>query len=81
VVLSISGGAIQNARVFFGSVAPVPYRSKEAEAALNGSKPGPETAKRAAEAAVSAAKPLSQNAYKVRLARIELERALREAFA
>ena len=81
VVLSIAGGSIQNARVFFGSVAPVPYRSKEAEAALNGSRPGPETAKRAAEAAVSAAKPLSQNAYKVRLARIELERALREAFA
>jgi xanthine dehydrogenase YagS FAD-binding subunit len=81
VVVPIQGGTIQNARVFFGSVAPVPYRSKEAEAALNSSKPGPETAKRAAEAAVKTAKPLSQNAYKVRLARVELERALREAFA
>ena len=81
VVLSITGGSIQNSRVYFGSVAPVPYRSLEAEAALNGSKPGLETAKRAAEAAVRAAKPLSQNAYKVRLARVELERALREVFA
>ena len=81
VVVPIQGGTIQNARVVFGSVAPVPYRSKEAEAALNGSKPGPETAKRAAEAAVKAAKPLSQNAYKVRLAKVELERALKEAFA
>ncbi len=81
VVLSISGGTIQNSRVVFGSVAPIPHRSPEAEAALNGSKPGPETAKRAAEAAVKTAKPLSQNAYKVRLARVELERALREVFA
>jgi xanthine dehydrogenase YagS FAD-binding subunit len=81
VVVPIQGGSIQNARVFFGSVAPVPYRSKEAEAALNGSKPSSETAKRAAEAAVKTAKPLSQNAYKVRLAKVELERALREAFA
>ncbi len=81
VALSITGGSIQNSRVYFGSVAPVPYRSPEAEAALNGSKPGLETAKRAAEAAVRAAKPLSQTAYKVRLARVELERALREVFA
>jgi xanthine dehydrogenase YagS FAD-binding subunit len=81
VVVPIQGSTIQNSRVFFGHVAPVPYRSKEAEAALDGSKPGPETAKRAAEAAVKTAKPLSQNAYKVRLARVELERALREAFA
>ncbi len=81
VVLSIRGGSIQSSRVVFGSVAPIPYRSPEAEAALNGSKPGLETAKRAAEAAVRAAKPLSQNAYKVRLARVELERALREVFA
>lgn len=81
VALNVSGGAIQNARVFFGSVAPVPYRSAEAEAVLNGSKPGPELAKKAAEAAVRTAKPLSQNAYKVRLAKVELERALREVFA
>ena len=81
VVVPIQGGTIQNSRVYFGSVAPVPYRSKEAEAVLNGAKPGLETAKRAAEAAVTTAKPLSQTAYKVRLAKVELERALKEAFA
>jgi len=36
---------------------------------------------RAAEAAVASAKPLGQNAYKVRLAKVLLERALREALA
>ncbi len=48
---------------------------------LNGARPSPELAGKAAEAAVASAKPLSQNAYKVRLAKVELERALREVFA
>ena len=81
VAMNVSGGSIQNARIFFGSVAPIPYRSPEAEAVLNGAKPSPELAKKAAEAAVASAKPLSQTGYKVRLAKVELERALREAFA
>ena len=69
------------ARVVLGSVAPTPCRSKAAEAVLVGGKPGDELARRAAEAAVRERKPLSQKAYKVRLARVELERALREARA
>ena len=81
VALTMSGGTIRNPRVVFGSVAPTPYRSPEAEAVLNGAKPGPELARKAAEAAVASAKPLSQNAYKVRLAKVELERALKEVFA
>ena len=64
-----------------GHVAQVPWRSKEAEAVLNGSRPTPELIKKAALAAVSGAKPLSQNAYKVRLARVTLERTLRAALA
>ena len=81
VALTLSGGSIRDARVFFGSVAPTPYRSREAEAVLAGARPGPEVARKAAEAAVAAAKPLSQNGYKARLAKVELERALKEAFA
>jgi xanthine dehydrogenase YagS FAD-binding subunit len=81
VVLSLSGGTIRDSRVVFGSVAPTPHRSSEAEAVLAGAKPSPELARRAAEAAVAGAKPLSQTGYKVRLAKVELERALREVFA
>jgi len=81
VVLGLSGGTIHDPRVVFGSVAPTPHRSPEAEAVLAGAKPSPELARRAAEAAVATSKPLSQTGYKVRLARVELERALREAFA
>jgi xanthine dehydrogenase YagS FAD-binding subunit len=81
VVLSMSGGAVRAARVVLGSVAPTPRRSPEAEKLLQGARPSDELARRAAEAAVASAKPLEHNAYKVRLARVELERALRQAFA
>jgi xanthine dehydrogenase YagS FAD-binding subunit len=81
VVLTTSGGAVRDARVVLGSVAPTPRRSLEAEAVLKGAKPSDELARRAAEAAVAKAKPLEHNAYKVRLARVELERALRQAWA
>jgi xanthine dehydrogenase YagS FAD-binding subunit len=81
VLLTMDGGAVRDARVVFGSVAPTPRRSLEAEALLKGARPSDELARRAAEAAVAKAKPLEHNAYKVRLARVELERALRQAWA
>ncbi len=81
VNLTVSGGTIREARVILGSVAPTPRRATEAEAVLRGAPARPETASKAAAAAVANAKPLAQNAYKVRLARVTLERALREALA
>lgn len=81
VALDLSGGTIRSARVVLGHVAQVPWRSKEAEAVLNGAKPTPELIRKAAAAAVLGAKPLSQNAFKVRLARVMLERTLRAALA
>ena len=80
VRVSIASGKVRDARVVLGSVAPTPLRSKAAEAALVGSAPSAELARRAADAAVAGAQPLSQNAYKVRLARVELERALLQVF-
>jgi xanthine dehydrogenase YagS FAD-binding subunit len=81
VNLTVSGGQIRQARVVLGSVAPTPWRSKAAEAVLSGAKAGPDIARRAAEAAVAGAKPLAKNGYKVRLARVMVERAVREALA
>jgi xanthine dehydrogenase YagS FAD-binding subunit len=81
VALTLEGGTIRNARVVLGHVAQVPWRSKEAEAVLNGAHPTPETITKAGAAAVAGAKPLSQNAFKVRLARVMLERTLRAALA
>ena len=81
VNLTIAGGVVREARVILGSVAPTPHRSVAAEAVLHGAPASPGLAARAADAAVASAKPLAQNAYKVRLARVLLERALREALA
>ena len=81
VNLNISGGQIREARIVLGSVAPTPIRARKAEEILAGANASPSLAARAAEAAVESATPLSQNAYKVQLARVMLERTLKEALA
>jgi xanthine dehydrogenase YagS FAD-binding subunit len=73
------GTNISDARVVMGHVAPTPWRSSEAEMALNGKSMSEDTAMTAGKAAVSAATPLSQNMAKVQLASIAVKRALLEA--
>jgi xanthine dehydrogenase YagS FAD-binding subunit len=58
---------IVDGRLVLGSVAPVPWRAKEAEDILRGQKLSPEILRRAGEAAVAAAKPLRDNEYKIQL--------------
>jgi xanthine dehydrogenase YagS FAD-binding subunit len=79
VVLKMSGSTVQSARVVMGYVAPTPWISEEAGQAITGKSISEETAKAAADAAVQGAKPLSQNAYKVQLARIAVKRAILKA--
>ncbi len=79
VSLELEGKTINNVRVALGHVAPVPWRSKEAEAALEGQAASAELFARAALAAAAAAKPLKGNAYKVPLVQGLLRRALHQA--
>ena len=79
VTLSMEGGSVRRARVVLGHVAPVPWRSPEAEQALEGKTFMAELADEAGKAAVSKATPLSKNAYKVQLARVAVKRALLRA--
>jgi xanthine dehydrogenase YagS FAD-binding subunit len=76
VALRFNGNKVSSARVVMGQVAPVPWRSKEAEAALVGKAITEETAKAAGDAAVTGAKSLGRNAYKVQLARVAVKRAV-----
>ena len=76
VVLEMDSNQVMKARIVLGGVAPIPWRSKAAEEAIQGKAISPETASAAAIAAVEAAKPLSMNAYKVTLARTVVKRAL-----
>jgi xanthine dehydrogenase YagS FAD-binding subunit len=79
VSLQMKGNRVETARVVLGHVAPVPWRSQEAEKALEGKPVNQETALEAGKAAVRQAHPLSQNAYKVQLARVAVRRALLRA--
>ena len=76
VVLTMNGDRIQAARVVLGAVAPVPWRSKPAEAALVGQVLNEQTAAAAGEAAVSEARPMSGNSYKVQIAKTAVKRAV-----
>jgi xanthine dehydrogenase YagS FAD-binding subunit len=62
-----SGDRVTDARVVFGGVAPVPWRSQATEAVLRGQRIDYEVAVRAADAAIADASPLEQNGYKVPL--------------
>ena len=79
VVLTMSGNTIASARVVLGAVAPIPWRSKAAEAALTGKPLNEQTAASAGEAAVREAKPMSGNAYKVQIAKTAVKRAIMNA--
>jgi xanthine dehydrogenase YagS FAD-binding subunit len=76
VVLTMNGNTIRAARVVLGAVAPVPWRSTDAEQALVGKPLNEATAVAAAEAAVKAAKPLSRNGYKVQITKTAVKRAI-----
>jgi xanthine dehydrogenase YagS FAD-binding subunit len=79
VVLTMTGSAIGSARVVLGAVAPVPWRSRPAEAALAGKPLNEETAAAAGDAAVTEAQPMSGNAYKVQIAKTAVKRAIMQA--
>jgi xanthine dehydrogenase YagS FAD-binding subunit len=79
VVIAMSGNTIGSARVVMGAVAPVPWRAQAAEAALVGKPINEETAAAAAEVAVRDARPLSQNGYKVQVAKTAVKRAILSA--
>ena len=79
VIVTMNGNTIRSARVVLGAVAPVPWRSEDAERALVGKPLNAQTAADAADAAVKAAKPLSGNAYKIQITKTAVKRAVMRA--
>lgn len=77
--LEATGGNIKQSRIVLGGVAHKPWRSAEAENALNGKPATDETFKAAAEIAMREAKPLKHNAYKVELGKRAIVLALQRA--
>jgi xanthine dehydrogenase YagS FAD-binding subunit len=77
--LGIEGGIVREAKIVLGHVAPTPWISDEAAATLVGRPVNEATAEAAGAAAVAAATPLSNNAYKVQLAKVAVKRAILRA--
>lgn len=76
IVLKLDGKKIEHVRVAMGGVGTRPWRSPEAEHALQGRTADLATFRRAAEEALKDARPASENGFKVELAKRCLVRAL-----
>lgn len=78
-VLRLAGSVVREARIVLGQAAPTPWISEEAAHSLIGLPVTEATAEAAGQAAVSRATPLSQNGYKVQLAKVAVKRAVLRA--
>jgi xanthine dehydrogenase YagS FAD-binding subunit len=72
----MEAGVVKDARVVLGAVAPIPWRSSRAEAALVGKPLNEATLTEVARAAIVGATPLSDNGYKVGLVQTLVRRTL-----
>jgi xanthine dehydrogenase YagS FAD-binding subunit len=79
VVMRLKGKVCEDVRIVLSGVAPIPWRSPEAEAVLKGKAITPELAEQAGKAAVAKAQPLAQNAYKVPLTQAIVKQAVLRA--
>ena len=79
VTLKMNGSSVASGNIVLGHVGPTPVWAEKASKWLAGKTITADTADQAAKAALEGAKPLSQNAYKVQLARVAVKRALLEA--
>jgi xanthine dehydrogenase YagS FAD-binding subunit len=79
VSLKMSGKKVTSARIVLGHVAPVPWPAPDADKFLAGKTISEKVAQDAGAAAVTGAKALSQNAYKIQLARVAVKRAILRA--
>lgn len=74
--VTLRGEVVERARVVLGALAPIPWRSREAEAALVGKRVTIALAAEAARAALAGARPLPHNRFKVPIAATLIERAI-----
>ncbi len=79
IALEMNGKKIKNARIALGGVAHKPWRALEAERMLTNNDANDANFKKAADAALKDAKALSNNGYKITLAKRAIVRALKKA--
>ena len=72
----VENGVITDSRIVLGAVAPIPLRRIKVEELIRGKVMTPKLAEEAAELALAGAVPLSENDYKVQIARTLVKNAL-----
>jgi len=84
IALERPNGAIRDARIVLGSVAPVPMRAESAEKALKGEKPGESLFAKVSQAAAKECKPIDDfrgsASYRRAMVAVLTKRALNMAF-
>jgi xanthine dehydrogenase YagS FAD-binding subunit len=73
---TINDGVWDSGRIVLGGVAPVPWRAQEADEYLVGKTVNESAARDAADLALQEARPMSNNVYKVEMAKRMIQRAL-----
>ena len=73
-------GKVEESRIVLSGVAPTPYRAAAAEEALKGQAVNAQVARQAADRALLQARPMTNNAYKVNLAKNLIVRSILEAW-
>jgi xanthine dehydrogenase YagS FAD-binding subunit len=76
--IDVTDGEVRDVRIALGGVAHKPWRATRAELALRGGEATEKSFRRAADAELEQAQPLSQNGFKVPLARNTIVRTLLE---
>jgi xanthine dehydrogenase YagS FAD-binding subunit len=79
VAFTVSGNNVADARIVLGGVAPIPFRSADAEAAIKGKAVDETNAEAAGAAAVAKAMVLTKNAWLKQEAKTAVKRALLNA--
>jgi xanthine dehydrogenase YagS FAD-binding subunit len=81
VALDLDNGRVRDIRIALGGIATVPWRAREAEAALRGNELSEKNLQAAAEAAFAGARTSPHNSFKIALGKQTLIRAVNEAAA
>ncbi|HLF78696.1 MAG TPA: FAD binding domain-containing protein [Dehalococcoidia bacterium] len=80
-VITKKDGKVSESRIVLSGVAPTPWRATAAEEMLKGKAVDAALAGQAADEALKAARPMTNNAYKIGLAKTLIVRSIMEAFA
>jgi xanthine dehydrogenase YagS FAD-binding subunit len=76
LAIHFDGGTVSNARAVLSAAAPIPWRSREIETIIKGTKLDAEVIAKASEVSMKSAQPLKDNDYKIPLFRGVIEEEL-----